>query len=609
LVQQSLRELIDRDLDAGDKDIPAPRFYEFGPFRLDARERLLFRERQLLSLPLKVFETLLALVEHRGQVLEKPQLVKLLWPDTHVGSRSLAQNVFILRKVLGGDHSQFIETIPKRGYRFLAPVKTGNSEKSAADERAGSYAGVAGPADDALPIRLVAVLPFEPLGENTEGNYLGVGLADAVVTRLSAMEGVIVRPTSVIAHTPSTQDLMSIGQELGVDSIFEGRIQQSGDKIRITARLINAHNGAPLWADKFDGRLAGIFALQDAISERAAQAVAVNLSGSQVAKRTGHGTASAAAYQLYLKGRFHWNQRTPQGFRKAIQCFQLAIEQDPSYALAWAGLADCHILLHFYGTATPQDSYRQAFAAATRAVEIDPQLVEAVTSLAFISAAFEWNWPKAEREFQRAFALKPNYATAHHWHAEYLMAMGRQEEAIAAIVRAQEMEPLSLIINCAVGLVFYFARKYDTAIEQLEQTLEIDPNFFAAYRELGQVYEQLGMHREAIAALEKSTDLCPGNRYMEAFLSRAYAAAQENEKSQQVLDRLTAESANEYVSPYLFAIVHAGRGEYDLAFQWLDRAFEERSNWLIYLKVDPVLDNLRTDARFANLLRRMKFPD
>lgn len=585
-----------------------PRFYEFGPFRLDVRERLLMREQQLVSLPLKVFETLLVLIEHHGCVLEKSELVKRLWPNTHIGNNSLAQNIFTLRKVLGGEHERFIETMPKRGYRFIAPVKACDNENLATNWRTASRGGELDPVNDVLPIRLLAVLPFKSLSEDAEGNYLGVGLADALITRLSNLEGVIVRPTSaVLSHSSVTEDLILTGQELGVDSILDGRIQKSGDKIRVTAQLVNAHNGAPLWAGKFDGDLANIFSLQDAISERVAHALLLKLSSAAQTRQIRRETENTAAYQLYLKGRFHWNQRTSQALLKAIECFKQAIERDPQYALAYAGLADCYILLDIYSPILPpKESYTRGLAAATRALEIEPRLVEAVTALALISAFFEWDWEKAEQGFERALALNSNYATAYHWYAEYLIAMNRSDEAIAAIIRAQEMEPLSLIINCNVGFVFSYARKYDLAIEQLQQTLEMDPHFFVTYRELGLVYGQKGMYKEAITALQSGAALCPGHPYLEALLGYTYALAGRNKESQQKLDWLRAESMRKHISPYLMAMVHCGRAEDSLAFECLNRALEERTTWLIHLAVNPIFDRLRKDARFARVLRRMR---
>lgn len=592
-----------------DKHSSIPQCYEFDTFRLDVRERLLMRDRKLVSVPLKVLETLVLLVERHGQILEKSYLMKELWPDTHVGVRSLAQNIFTLRKVLGGEHAQFVETLSKRGYRFIAPVEALNEDSQGLGRRPIGRDSYVDLVADIVTIRLLAVLPFKVLGSEPDGHFLGLGLADALITRLSKLNRIIVRPTSAVAkYTESGQDLISVGRELGVDSIIDGRIQKSGDKIRVTVQLVNAHNGAPLWAHAFNGDLAKIFSLQDVMSKRVAHALRLRLSAVEQIQLTKHDTDNAAAYQLYVKGRFHWNTRTAQGLLKAIECFKQAIKLDPNYALSHAGLADSFIMLDLYGEVPPKQSHPKAIAAVKWALDIDPNLVEAVTSLAFVRAFVEWDWDRAEREFKRALNLNPNYATAHHWYAEYLSAMNRPDEAIAAIVRAHEIEPLSLIINCNFAWIFSLARKYDLAIEQLQQTLELDPRFHVIYSELGFAYAQKRMYADAIAALEKGEELCPGDRYLKALLGYAYGMAGSTCDSQKALQRLRGGLTGNYVSPYLLSLVHMGCGENNIAIQYLNQSFEERSVWLTYLDVNPMFDPLRTDSRFMDLVQRIKQP-
>ena len=581
-------------------------FYEFGPFRIDVRERLLFCDHRLVSLPLKVFETLLFLVQQNGHIVDKSELTRKLWPDTHVGPRSLAQNIFLLRKILGAAHSQFIETVPRRGYRFTAPVQLSHDGGGSS----GLDAGLSAQAS-VLSIRQLAVLPFMFLGEERtpEAEYLGIGLADALITKFSSLEKLIVRPTSsVLKFAKGSQALIEIGRELEVDSILEGKLQSSGSKIRVTLQLVNAYNGAPLWADRFDCDLADMFALQDAISQRVVQSLTLKLTATERALLTARYTQNAEAYKCYMKGRFHWNKRTAMGLLKAIESFECSLKKDPNYALAYTGLADCYSILSFYGAFAPREVLPKAISAATKALEIDSHLVEAVTSLAFATLVFDWNWAEAEKWFHHARELNPNYATAHQWFAEYQLAMGRLDEAVAAITRAQELDPMSVGINRQVGWMLCYARKYDLAIEQIQSTLEMDPDNAYLHHDLGLAYVHSNHPVEAITALQKANILSPDDPEMPAFLAYVYAVAGHDQQAGELLRQLSEISAGKYVSPFLFAIIHAARGEQDLAFLYLDRAVEERCNWLIYLNVDPALDPVRADPRFEDLRIRMNLP-
>jgi len=581
-------------------------FYEFGPFRIDVRERLLFCNQRLVSLPLKVFETLLFLVQHNNHIVDKSELTRRLWPNTHVGPRSLAQNIFLLRKVLGVPYSQFIDTVPRRGYRFAATVQVRQEEE-------GSGVRIGNPAHaSVLAIRQLAVLPFRFLGEERapEAEYLGIGLADALITKFSNVEELIIRPTSsILKYANLSQDLLAIGRELEVDSILEGKFQISDSRIRVTLQLVNAYNGAPLWADRFDCDSADMFALQDAISERVVQSLTLKLSATERARLTARYTKNAEAFQYYMKGRFHWNKRTAKGLLKAIESFECSLKKDPNYALAYAGLADCYNILSFYGAFAPKKVFPKAIAAATKALEIDPHLVEAVTSLAFATLVFDWDWAEAERWFNRAWELNPSYPTAHQWLAEYQLAMGRLDEAVAAITRAQELDPMSVTINRQVGWMLCYARKYDLAIEQIQNTLEMDPDNAYLYHDLGLAYIHSNKPSEGITALQRANNLSPDDPEMPAFLAYAYCVTGHHKKNAgEILNWLSEISARSYVSPFLYAIIFAAQGEKDLAFRSLHRAFGERSNWLIYLNVDPALDALRPDPRFQELRIRMKLP-
>lgn len=588
-------------------DHPA-RFYEFGAFRIDATERLLFRDGQLVPLPLKIFQTLLALVLNSGHVVEKHMLMREIWTDSFVEERSLAQNIFTLRKALGEDRSspQFIETIPKRGYRFVAIVKE-ISEESADSNLWPS--GNRRRFEVAAAIKSVAVLPFKTLGAETGDEYFGLGMADALITKLSNIKQIILRSTSaVLEYTNPARDPMVIGEELGVDLVLDGKIQRLGERIRVTVQLVSVHNGSPMWADKFDEDLTSIFAVQDSISEQVAQALMLKLTAEEKGQLTKRYTEDTEAYQLYLKGRFYWNKRTPPGLRKSTEYFEQAIEKDPSYALAYSGLADCYNLLSFYSVVPPRESCPKAKAAAAMALEIDSKLVEAITSLAFTNLSYDWNWSEAERGFKDAIELNPSYPTAHQWYAEYLMSMGRSDEAIASIIRAQELDPLSLAIDVNVGFMFNMARQYHLAIESLTKTVELDPHFWPAQWYLARAYGQTGRAEETITVLQKAAALSGENTRVVAELAYAYAVFGKTREAHKILDELNNRSARDYVSPYGVALIYAGGGQKDQAFDWLHKAYQERSNWLIYLKVDPMLDKLRSDPRLADLLRKIGLP-
>lgn len=457
--------------------------YEFGPFRLDATERLLLRDGEPILLPPKAFDTLLVLVANCGRILKKDDLMKAVWPETLVEENNLSQYVSALRKALGDDPNghRYIETVPRLGFRFVARVI------EAGEARAGGFARAPESArGEGAPVRSIAVLPFKYLGGAGGDEYLGLGIADAIITRLSNLRQIVVRPTSSVRKYAGTaQDPLVAGRELRVEAVLEGNIQRAGNRIRATVQLISVRHEAPLWAEKFDVEFRDIFTVEDATSEQVARALILKLTREErelLAKRY---TADSEAYQLYLKGRYNWNKRSQGGLRTASSYFQQAIDKDPSYALAYAGLADCHNLHSYYGELPPRESFPKAKAASIKALEIDDGLAEAHTSLAFVRAWYDWDWPAAESEFQRALELNPNYATAHHWYALFLTAMERAGEALEEIQLAHEIDPLSLPINRDVGLVYHRARQCDRAIEQYLETIELDPRFAGLLRRVG----------------------------------------------------------------------------------------------------------------------------
>ena len=384
--------------------------------------------------------------------------------------------------------------------------------------------------------------------------------------------------------------------------MLDGNIQRVGDRVRVTVRLLNVQDGTSLWADKFDEPLTNIFALQDSISERVAAALPLNLSREEKDRLSRHYTENTEAFQLYLKGRYFWNKRSEEGFRKGIEYFNQAIADDPNYALAFTGMSDCYALLSDFGFVPPREGFPKAKEAATRALAIDEKLAEAHTSLGHVKRDYDWDWPGAEQEFKRAIELNPNELSAHQWYAVYLSALGRHQEAIAEIKRALELDPLSLPVNAVTARVLYLARRYDEAIEQSRKTIEMDRAFATVYQNLGQSYEQKGMYAEAVATFQEFYKVAPHGL---AFLGRAYALAGKTDEADKILSQLKELSARRYVSPYSIAMIYAGLGDKEQTLAWLERAYQQRVHNMIFLKVEPELDGLRSDARFGALIQKV----
>ena len=454
-------------------------------------------------------------------------------------------------------------------------------------------------------VKSIAVLPFKPLDADQTEDYLGLGMADALITRLSNLQQIIVRPTSAVRKYHSAEyDLLTTGRELRVEAVLEGSIQRLEDRVRVTVQIVSVADGRPLWAQKFDEKFTDIFTIEDSISRQVAEALALELTGADRARLAKRNTENGDAYQAYLKGRYYWNQRTPDSLKKGIDYFRQAIAHDPRYAAAYAGLADSYTLLGIQEVILPKQGFQEARAAATKALEIDPQLSEAQTSLAHISL-HGWNLSAANQEFKRALELNPHYSNAHHWQAEYFSALGRGDEAVAAEKRSLEIDPLSLIISTDLGWHLYFARRYDEAIAQYRQTLELDRNFALAHLRLGQVYAQTRKYQEAIAELTQAVTLSGRSTEAVSALGRAYALAGEREKAQVSLDELKGRAKQGYVSPYFIAQVYVGLDDYDQAFAWLEKAYEDGSGWLVFINAEPQLAGLIKDQRFADLLRRV----
>lgn len=629
--------------------------YEFGTFRLDTVRRLLLREGQIVQLTPKAFETLLALVENRERVVDKDELLRMIWSDAVVEERNLTVNVSTIRKALGegaGEH-RYIVTVPGRGYRFVAAVQVLAEEPGAAVAEEGVFGGTPDPTESGrhsskfgwLPlrspkhkvyvlsvimivataismiaylvggsrkshrgipslIRSLAVLPFKPLASDGRDESLELGMADTLIMKLSNLRQIVVRPISAVRRYGGLdQDPLAAGREQGVDAVLDGSIQKSGERIRVTVRLVNASDGHQMWADKFEDRFTDIFTLQDSISERVASALAMQLTDEEENQLTKHFTKNAEAYHLYVKGRYFASTWTPEGFEKGVQYFNKALALDPDYALAYDGLAYCH-----YGTnwwAPWRESHEKARAYAQKALQLDDSLAEAHTSLGIITTWADYDWLFAEREFQRAFELKPNYASAHQWYGFLLMSLGRFDESIRQAKLAVDLDPLSPEANAALGTYLFYARRYEEAAEQLRATVELESGYWFAHLYLARAYEQTGQLNSAIAELEQTRRIEGVPAEVTSALGYSYAVAQRKSDALRTIVELKEQSKRMYVAPYNFATIYAGLGQKEPALEYLEKELNQGAYYANLLVVDPELDSLRREPRFEALLHSM----
>ena len=458
-----------------------------------------------------------------------------------------------------------------------------------------------------LPGKSIAVLPFDNLSRDPDNAYFAEGVQDEILTRLAKVADLkVISRTSTQKYKSAPDNLRDIAKQLGVSNILEGSVQKAADQVRVTVQLINATNDAHLWAETYDRKLTDIFTVESEIAKTIADTLRAKLTGSEERMMSKKPTANPEAYEFYLKGRFFWNKRTGVDLRKAIDYFNQAVAKDPSYALAYAGLADACVLLSGFGAASPKDSLPQAKAAAEKALELDSTLGEAHASLAQALLAYDFDFAGANREFQHAIELNPNYATAHHWYGESVLTpLGQFEDGVAELKRALQLDPLSVIINADVGTVLTSARRYDEAIEQLRRTLEMDPSFYYAHYNLGEALEMKGLTENAIAEYQRAIAL-NDDPVPQALLGHLYAKIGKKNEARQILQQLHESSKQHYVSPYLFAMIHIGLGEKDRAIDFLEKTYEDRDGYSIaFIKVDPFLDPLHGDPRFEALVQKV----
>ncbi len=569
--------------------------YRFGGFLLNPADKQLLRNGKPVTLPPKVFDTLLLLLESQARLVEKDEFLKRLWPDSFVEEVALAHCISHLRKVLreGSDNSRFIETVPKRGYRFIAPVEV---------VRAASH--------ETLPHVTLGVLPFENLGADPEREYLADGFTEETIAAVGQIDPEhlsVIGRTSMLAYKRTTKSLADIGRELEASYLIESSIRTEGGRLRITSKLIRVHGQVQIWSASYDSEASSMLEFQRELSTAIAEQIRLRLSPERLAALARRQTSNAEAYDLYLRGRYFWNQLSPPTTRRAVEFYVRATELDPEYALAWSGLADAYTASPINGDAPPLEVWPRARDAAAHAVGSEPNLAEAQTSMANVNFFLDWDWVAAEMAYRKAVTLDPRYCLAHRTLGIALSHMRRPEEAQAAVRRARELEPLYAAHHALSAQVAFNARDYFAAIQFAQQAIVLDPGFLIGYLQLAQAHEQLGNSDLALDALQNAGRFSGSNSKVVALRGYVFAKLGRTDEAREVLNTLEAVSRERYVPPYAMALVHAGLAQRDTALECLERAYEARDVHLIFLPVDPKWDAFRSDVQFLSLLKRCGF--
>jgi TolB-like protein/DNA-binding winged helix-turn-helix (wHTH) protein len=633
-------------------------WYEFGPFLLDPGERLVRHGAARMELPPRAFDTLVALVENNGRLLEKDELMRTVWGATVVEENNLSQVIYLLRKALrdGEDGTRYIETVPKRGYRFVAEVRelepdevasvtpvdwnqpqltnsggraaTVEPQRSASGRRGwwqGLVAGLAVVAVAALSqgagwkqrlfgevqssrIRSIAVLPLQNLSNDPNQEYFVDGMTDELITDLAQIRELkVVSKTSIMQYKGTRMPLPQIGRDLGVDAVVEGSVLRSGDRVRITAQLIRTATDRHIWAAAYDGDLKDVLSLQARVAEAITNQVKLNLTAEESGRLRRAPSVNPDAFDLYLRGRYAWNQRNVAGFQQAIRYFSGAIEQDSNFALAYSGLADSYTLLALYGEGAT--SMTEAKAAAEKALQLDGTLAEAHTSLAAVRVLHDWDWPGAEQEFHRALELNPNFAQAHHWYGNLLLGPeGRHEEAIAELQRAKELDPLSPILKADTGFAYYLAGRNDLALQAYHEVVAANPKFVPVHFYLMKYYLQSAQYdlwlKESVEDRSLADPASRTQSLQQVYAEGGFRAVMEEMAKPREASRLAA-FRNEWLDACGSAEANIELGKNAAALNALEECHRRSASALLYLKVDPVWTNLRREPRYQDLLRRL----
>ena len=629
-----------------------PRCLRFGVFEVDLRAGRLTKRGLRLRLQEQPFQVLAMLLEKPGELVTREELRSRLWPRTIVDfDHGLNKAINKIREALGdsAENARFVETVARRGYRFLADVQaidTPSRQPEAAPDIAGdagrSGAGHPGAAWKHLPhslawrlfgfglalvlaaglfwilypwnypsskIRSLAVLPLENLSGDASQDYFAEGMTDELITHLGQISALrVISRASVMTYKNVRKPLAEIARELNVEAVVEGSVLRSGDRVRITAQLIELPADRHMWAQSYEGDLRDMLTLQNTVARAIAEQIRATLNRQEKAALEKSKAVNPEAYEAYLKGRYFWNKRTGDGLKKAVDYFSLAVEKDPNYAEAYSGLADSYALSGDweYAILSPQEASPKAKAAATKALALDDSLGEAHTSLAFALDLYDWDWAAADKEYQRAIALNPGYATAHHWYAWHLIVMGRSSEGIFELRKAESLDPLSLIISADLADALCIAHLYDESVQQSGKTLEMDPNFALAHYQLGQAFQQKHMYEEAIAELQRAIELSGDSAAFDSNLAYAYAASGRRDQALEIAKDLEARPSQGSAADANIALIFVGLGDNDQAMIWLNRAYQARFNPSILLR--PAFDPLRSDARFQDLLHRIGLP-
>jgi TolB-like protein/Tfp pilus assembly protein PilF len=585
---------------------PPARLLRFDIFELDLRAAELRKKGVKLRLQGQPLQVLAILLQRAGDLVTREELRAEIWSaNTFVDfDHSLHNAIARLRETLGDSAEQprYIETLPRRGYKFIAQVNEVQPDGSISPLRRG-------PETEPVGIRAVAVLPLEDLSPDPGHDYFADSLTEALITSLAKVSALrVISRTSVMQYKGAHKSLPQIARELNVDAVIEGSVVRSVDRVRINAQLIHATSDRHLWAESYERDFRDILALQSDIARQVANEVRIILTPEEHARLGSARQVNREAHECYLKARYHWHRRTEESVKKAIAYFHQAIDLDPTYAQGYAGLADCYNILGYYNALPPVEAYPKGKAAAVKALELDDSLAEPHATLGVVKRDFEWDWPGAEREFQKAIELNPACVEAYHWRGTLLSMLGQHAAALREKTKALAMDPLSVVIRTDLARMFYFSRDYDQALEQYQAALDMDPNFSTAHLWRAHAYEQTGMFDQAISELQAGMRLTNDSPFALARLGHGYALAGRCEEANAVLHQLHAVARVRYVSPYDIAMIHVGLQDNDEAFVWLQRAFEQKSLWLGYLNVEPQLDALRSDPRFQDLLRRIGLP-